>query len=66
MTPEEVTKEVEIIRGMSGDAEIAHGREDNLYLNLLLAISRGECKDPKTCAAIAIETQAIEFPRWCA
>ena len=66
MTPEDVRKAVDDISAMQEDYEIAHEREDALYLRLLEAIAKGECKDPAACAAIAIETQKIEFGRWCA
>jgi hypothetical protein len=51
---------------MQGDPEGAHSREDDLYLQLLTAIANGKCENPALCAKIAIQTQELDFARWCA
>ena len=66
MTPDDVRKEIENIRAMQGDPEGAHSREDDLYLQLLTAIANGKCENPALCAKIAIQTQELDFARWCA
>lgn len=65
-TPEWVRNQVKEIRRISGDDEMAHAMEDNLYANLLTSISQGACEDPAVCAAEALKTQDINFQRWCA
>jgi hypothetical protein len=54
------------VYAMRGDPEAAHSAEDALYLRVLEKIARGEAMDPQKCAEIAIRTQGIDFPRWCA
>jgi hypothetical protein len=50
----------------SGDYETAHDIEDMLYIALLTEIANGKCPDPKQYAKEALESQKLEFPRWCA
>lgn len=64
----EVRAYVEDVRASAdgGDYEAAHDIEDTLYIALLTEIANGKCHDPKQCAKEALETQKLEFPRWCA
>ena len=66
ITPQYVVGEVENIRRMKSDDEIAHSAEDGLFIEVLEAIANGECSDPQGCAREAIITRDIEFARWCA
>lgn len=65
MTPEEVKARVSEIRKMADDDEVAHGREDRLYLDVLTAIANGD-PNGKALAEEAIKAAEIEFSRWCA
>lgn len=65
ITVEEVKKHVERIREMAGDDEGAHGTEDDLWEEVLRAISEG-AKKPKQLAIEALKTTEIDFARWCA
>lgn len=40
--------------------------EDSIYRELLAAISQGRCSDPAYCCGMALLSQSISFPRWCA
>lgn len=65
MGPEDVKARVAKIAALNDD-EIQHCREDELYCDVLRAISRGECDDPARCAYEALKSQALTFERWCA
>ena len=56
---------VEKVRAIRHDPELAHGMEDDLYKIVLEFIATGSCGNPEKIAKIALETQDIEFPRWC-
>lgn len=66
MTIDEIRERVEIIRGLSDDPERAHGVEDELHQAVLDAIAKGLCVDPAACAAEALKTLELAFPRWYA
>jgi hypothetical protein len=66
LTLDEVTDEVERIREIADDDEVAHNKEDALHQKVLKAIAAAECADPAACAAAALRTLEIEFSRWCA
>ena len=66
MTVEDVEREVERIRAMAGDDEVAHSTEDDLWENVLRLIAAKETDDPAGLAAAALQTKTIEFARWCA
>lgn len=66
LTVEEVRARIEDIKAVVADAERAHSLEDSLYEDILRAIATDRCDDPKGCAAAALSTQDIDFPRWCA
>lgn len=63
LTPEAVLERVEEIRSLTSDEEEAHGAEDRLYFDVLVAIAEDRCPDPRACAQIAITTQALDFRR---
>ena len=68
MTHYEIHRKLEDIRAMVGDPEIAHGAVDALYVAVLTAIRDGTLTmiTAKAAAEMALQAEAIEFPRWCA
>lgn len=66
MTLDDVKARVARVKAMAGDPEGAHGEEDDLRRDLLEAIARGQCANPAECAALAVTTEQLSFPRWCA
>jgi hypothetical protein len=66
MTPEDVKKRVEAIRQSRDDDEGAHSMEDQLYVDVLIAIRDGTIVDATRCCEEALKTLDIEFARWCA
>ncbi len=65
MNIEQVRRQVNRIRTLAFDDEEAHSREDSLWAKVLEAIARG-ATNPSGLASVALETQEIEFKRWCA
>lgn len=65
MTVEEVRERVERIAAMAGDPEMAHGEEDSLRHDVLLAIAGG-AENAADLAAEALKTTNLDFARWCA
>ncbi len=67
LTVADVTAEVERIRAMRFDDEMAHNAEDELHQRVLAAIADGNTGDPPAVLAReALKTRDIEFARWCA
>ncbi len=65
MTPQDIAKRVLAVAASAADDETAHGMEDKLHHDVLLAIAEGKCEDPAGCAATALETLPLDFDRWC-
>lgn len=67
MTVDDVMKRVDVIRECVGDPEAAHGMEDQLWHDVLIAIAIDDVEgDPSAIALAAASTWSIEFPRWSA
>jgi DNA-binding FadR family transcriptional regulator len=67
MTVDDVRAAVAKIAAMADyNDETAHSKEDELHQRVLEAIAKGECDDPRACAAEALKTVDIDFARWCA
>jgi hypothetical protein len=68
ITPEWVAEFVAVVRYVAEDHddEVAHAREDEMHVAVLLAIATGKCSDPAACASAALESNRIKFARWCA
>lgn len=66
MTIEEVQKRLDSVKDMSGDYEVAHDEEDDLHRDVLAAISNGHFGEASEWASIALRTENIDFPRYCA
>jgi hypothetical protein len=66
MTAEHVKTLVEEVRKYSDDPETAHIMADDVHRDVLKAIAERLCADPAACAAAALETDDIDFPRWYA
>jgi hypothetical protein len=64
VTPAWVRERVAVIWDIADDPERAHSAEDRLHADVLDAIAAGRCDDPRGCAAAALATRGIEFPRW--
>lgn len=54
------------IREMCHDDEMAHSEEDRMRESVLRAIADGRAIEPAKCAAAALESDQIDFARWCA
>lgn len=61
MTLNEVEERIERIRDVQKNDAVAHGLEDDLYLDVLTELA----KQGNVLAAAAIASQEIEFGRWC-
>lgn len=57
---------VAYIKSIAGDDESAHAEEDNLYHAFVAAVAKGPDKELAELAEIILETEKIEFARWCA
>ena len=65
MKVEDVTARVEEIENISGDSEVAHSREDDLWRDVLQAIADG-APNARKLAREALRTEDISFARWYA
>lgn len=66
MTVEDVKARVAEIEANKDDDEKAHGLEGKLYRDVLEAIVTESTETPKLCAYEALQSQRIQFARWCA
>lgn len=57
-------EEIKSILAKRGDNEVAHIREDGLYIDLLRSIADNECKNPAKCAKEALKAADINYERW--
>lgn len=65
VTASEARAAVDYIRSMTHDPEVAHGEEDRMRYQVLEAIAGG-ADNPVELAEIALSTEELTFPRWCA
>lgn len=65
MTTEEARQWVQRIKNSKDDPEAAHSLEDELRQLVLQDIRKGH-PDAQKLAEIALSTDEIDFPRWCA
>ena len=65
MKIEEIKRRVDLIKERADDPESAHSQEDKLYLDFIKYISKLSSPLGKKALAV-LETQEIDFPRWCA
>lgn len=66
MTLDEATIRVAKIRDLENDSEIAHGREDDLYLEFIQYVSSLDIPDVSNVAKVILRTQDMPFERWYA
>jgi len=68
LTVEQVRECVAAIAEMAADDEMAHAAEDDLRKEVLTAIAISQLKDTDAllAALTCLETERIEFQRWCA
>ncbi len=64
LTLETIKESLAEIKAMSGDNEVAHCLEDELYVNVLAAIANGTCEKPRQAAALALTSQNFDHIRW--
>ncbi len=60
-----IQKRLEEIRACIDDPENAHSLENDLFLDVLEAISNGS-SNAQELAEAALKSTELEFPRWCA
>ena len=65
MKIQDVVSRVSAISLLKSDDEAAHVKEDELYVDVLRAISEG-VEDAPQLAFEALQTLEISFSRWCA
>lgn len=66
MTVKEIQDRLEDIRVKhDGDDEAQHSKEDNLWEDVLRAISKGAI-NPRELATAALKSKDLSFSRWCA
>jgi hypothetical protein len=63
MSPEDVAVRVDAIALFQEDPEVAHGMEDELYLDVLEAIASG-APEAGRLAQRALRARSLDFPRW--
>ncbi len=62
-----IRQQVAAIKEVQADDEAAHSKEDALWAKVLMAIADERCDDPAShCAGEALNTQKLNFARWCA
>jgi len=66
MNIQQARKEVEAIRNSQGDYEIAHGKEDDLYLKFIEWVAKTGTEEQIEIADTILETQKLDFARHCA
>lgn len=64
MTIKDVKGRLKAIEELKGDDEAAHGQEDALWQDVLLAIAKGETYDSKGLAREALKSKKLDFARW--
>jgi hypothetical protein len=62
LSVEDVTARVEEIENISGDSEVAHSREGDLWRDVLRAIAEG-APDAAALAREALKTEDLSFAR---
>lgn len=68
MTRAEIEIRLSDIRASHGDDEAAHGMEDDLYRDFLIALQNGLVPAPDVAelAGLILTSTEIKFARWCA
>ena len=65
MTIEEIQKRLQAIKDVKDDYEKAHSREDELWRDVLRAISKGADNAPELAKEV-LKSRRIQFARACA
>lgn len=67
MTIQNIERRIEMIRGLGWDFEAQHAEEDQLFKDVLRAISEEESlENARDLAAAALECCKLQFTRVCA
>lgn len=64
MTVADIEARVEAIKPMIYDGEKAHTMQDELYEDVLKAISERNCVHAQECAKTALKVKKLDFSRW--
>lgn len=65
ITIEIVRKFLKHIEEIQGNFELAHVREDDLYVSVLRSIANDKCENPRECCKEALKTSELDFSRHC-
>ena len=65
MDTTEIVRRLKEIEECCHDPEVAHMKQDQLYFDVLYAISRG-AENPIELAELALQSESLNFPRWYA
>lgn len=65
ITTKMVREFVKYIEEIQGDSELAHVREDDLYVSVLRSIANDKCENPRECCKEALKTSQFDFSRHC-
>lgn len=67
MTDDQIKAHLQTIQEAAdrGDSEVARGREDDLFISVLMGIRDGKIADPAKAAELALQSCEMSFERWC-
>jgi hypothetical protein len=65
MTKKEIEERIAKIKDVSYDDEAAHGMEDKLIHDVLIAIKDGKVRSAKSIAKAVLKVKELDFARWC-
>lgn len=66
MNRQEIEKAIAHIREIAGDDEMAHIKEDELYVAFVRRVAQEAGGELAECAKLVLTTSEIDFERWCA
>lgn len=66
MTLEEIQERIDEITAMRGDCEMAHGREDDLYVAFIEHVANSGDEQLAAMARLVLTAEKIDFTRWYA
>lgn len=66
MTKDDAVQAGAHILSISGDAEAAHSREDELYERFVRHVAEHGPADLAEVAQVLLSTKEMDFERWCA
>lgn len=66
MNLQDIQKRVQEIKDISGDDEVAHAMEDDLYVAFVKFVSENGSPELSEMAKEVLKTENIDFARWYA